>query len=646
MDVSAVLGPGGIVSRRLESFEERPEQLRMATRIEECLRRGRHLLVEAGTGVGKSFAYLVPAILRAGEANEKVVVATHTISLQEQLLEKDLPFLSGILPAEFSVVLAKGRRNYLCRRRLETAVDDEQAFFDFVEEKTELRRIARWAEESEDGSLQDLDPAPADDVWSRVCAETGACMGRRCRMQEKCHFQRARRRLQNANVVIANHALFFSDLSLRAAGVNLLPDYDILLIDEAHEVENTAAEHLGLRVSNAGLRVLLSRLSGRKGKGLLAAVGAGPDTLGALERCRTGVERFFEGVSSWAASGAPRNLRVPKPDAFPDSLSDDLRGLCRGLEEEADKAENEDLAFEVKAAADQFSIIAAGVRAFVAQELPGQIYWVEPEEEARRLTLRSAPVRIGEQLSELVFSTVRCVVLTSATLTVGKQQPFAFIRDRLGLVDSEEEALGSPFDFRRQAKIYLPARMPEPRDEEAFEAAVVREVLRAVERSDGRAFVLFTSYRMLDRVHAKTKDAIEGRGYRVLRQGEGMGRSRMLAKFREDGNSVLFGTDSFWQGVDVPGEALSHVIITKLPFEVPDRPLVEARTQEIDARGGNSFMEYSLPRAVIRLRQGFGRLIRTKEDRGAVTILDPRVTTKRYGRLFLDSLPPCEVVRC
>jgi ATP-dependent DNA helicase DinG len=645
MDVTAVLGPGGLVSRRLSSFEERPEQLRMAKRIEECLRRGRHLLVEAGTGVGKSFAYLVPAILRAGEADEKVVVATHTISLQEQLLGKDLPFLSGILPAEFSVVLAKGRRNYLCRRRLQTAVDEEQAFFDFVEEKTELRRIARWAGETEDGSLQDLDPAPSEDVWSRVCAETGACLGRRCRMQDKCHFQQARRRLQNANVVIANHALFFSDLSLRAEGANLLPDYDILVVDEAHEMENSAAEHLGLRVSNAGLRVLLSRLAGRKGKGLLAAVGAGPDTLSALERCRAGVERFFEGVSHWAASGAPRNLRVPKPDAFEDTLSGDLLGLSRGLEEEAEKAENEDLAFEVKAAAEQFSILAGGVRAFVSQELEGQIYWLEPEEEARRITLRSAPVRVGARLSELVFSAVRCVVLTSATLTVGKEAPFAFFRDRLGIEDAEEEALGSPFDYQRQAKIHLPLRMPDPRDEEAFEAALVREVLRAVSLSDGGTFVLFTSYRMLDRVHGQTREALEERGRLVLRQGGGMPRSRMLERFREDGGAVLFGTDSFWQGVDVPGDALAHVIITKLPFEVPDRPLVEARTQEIDARGGNSFMEYSLPRAVIRLRQGFGRLIRTKEDRGVVTILDPRVTTKRYGRLFLDSLPPCEIVR-
>ncbi|MHC4860577.1 MAG: ATP-dependent DNA helicase, partial [Planctomycetota bacterium] len=265
--------------------------------------------------------------------------------------------------------------------------------------------------------------------------------------------------------------------------------------------------------------------------------------------------------------------------------------------------------------------------------------------EGRRIELHSAPVRVAELLDGLPFSEVRTVVLTSATLTVGRDRSFAFLRDRLGLPEAEEEALGSPFDFVRQVKVYLPGEMPDPRSGDGYEEAVAREVMRAVERSDGRAFVLFTSYRMLDRVFDQVREEIEGRGYRLLRQGGGLPRSRLLEVFREDVTSVLFGTDSFWQGVDVPGEALSHVVITKLPFEVPDRPLVMARLEEIEARGGNAFMEYSLPRAVLKLKQGFGRLIRNREDRGAVTILDPRVGTKRYGRIFLDSLPECDVVR-
>ncbi len=645
MDVTDVLGPGGLISRRLSRYEERPQQLRMARRVEECLSAGRHLLVEAGTGVGKSFAYLVPAILRAGETGEKVVIATHTISLQEQLLEKDLPFLSGILPAEFSVVLAKGRRNYLCRRRLVTALAEEDTFFASGDEVTELRALAAFADAHEDGSLQDLDFIPRDEVWTRVCAETGACMGRRCRHQDQCHFQRARRRIQNANVVIANHALLFSDLSVRATGGSLLPDYEILVLDEAHEAENSAAESLGLRISSGGVRHALSRLAGRRGKGLLAAAKADDETKAAHERCRAAADRFFARVDEWAAKEAPPNLRLREPGTFDPELAREFGALSGCLAKAAEQVEDEDLAFEVAHAAMLTGAFGEELRDFLDQSREGQIYWVDIEDDGRRVVLRSAPVRVGEILDEMLYSQVRCVVLTSATLTVGKEHSFAFFRDRLGLADAEEEALGSPFDFARQARIYLPPGMPDPRRDEEYGAAVAREVLRAVQRSEGRAFVLFTSYRLLDRVHAATRRDIEARGYTVMKQGEGVPRSRLLEEFRKDGSAVLFGTDSFWQGVDVPGEALSHVVITKLPFEVPDRPLAEARAQEIEARGGSAFFEYTLPRAVLRLRQGFGRLIRTRDDVGMVTILDPRVVTKPYGRLFLDSLPECEILR-
>lgn len=649
MKATDVLGPDGPVAKRLARFEDRPEQTRMAEAVEEALAEGRHLLVEAGTGVGTSFAYLVPAILRAARHPEKVVVATHTIALQEQLLRKDLPFLSGILPAEFSVVLAKGRSNYLCWRRLVAAVNEDQALFDLKADVDELHRIRRWAETTEEGTLQDLDFRPRPEVWSRVNAEAGACSGRRCDYQGKCPFQIARRRLQNANVIIANHSLVFSDLGLRQEGANILPDYDILILDEAHEVEGVAGDHLGIRLSSGGVRYLLSTLVGRGGKGLLAAAESGDLVRSAVDRARTESERFFAAIAEWAATRAPKNLRVDRPEIVEEGLSEEMARLSRLLDDEAHALEEEgrkaEIAPDLAARAAQCSAIAQSVRAFLDRSLKDQVYWVDMEEDGRKVDLRSAPVRVGPLLSELLFDEVRSIVMTSATLTIGRERSFAYFRDRLGLVDAAELALGSPFDYATQARIYLPRRMPDPRSGDGFETAVADEIVRAVVRSEGRAFVLFTSYRMLDRVYERTRGEIEGRGFRVLRQGGGLPRGKLLSVFREDVSSVLFGTDSFWQGVDVPGEALSHVVITKLPFDVPDRPVVEARSQEIDARGGNAFMEYSLPRAVLKLKQGFGRLIRTRDDRGAVTILDPRVVTKRYGRLFLESLPECEVVR-
>jgi ATP-dependent DNA helicase DinG len=411
-------------------------------------------------------------------------------------------------------------------------------------------------------------------------------------------------------------------------------------------MENVAAEHLGIRVSSGGVRHLLNMLLSTTGKGLLAAADSPDEARQCVESCRSAARRFFTDVALWAAEKAPKNLRVHRPGIVAETLSDHLARLSQILGKQAGEPEiAKDLGSELSSRANQCSAAAEGIRTWLAQGLPGQVYWIEVAgEDQERVTIKSAPIRVGNLLSELLFDTVRSVVMTSATLTVGENRSFAFVRDRLGLVDAEEESLGSPFDFRRQVKIHLPRRMPDPKSGEPYEQAVAEQVRRAVFRSDGRAFVLFTSYRMLERVYQSVRDDIESRGYRLLRQGGGVPRSRLIAAFREDVQSILFGTDSFWQGVDVPGEALSHVIITKLPFEVPDRPLIEARLEELEGRGINAFMEYSLPRAVLRLKQGFGRLIRNRDDVGEVTILDPRVRTKRYGRIFLDSLPDCEIV--
>jgi len=645
MDVSDILGPDGPVASRLPHYEERPQQVRMAESVAAAREAGRHLLVEAGTGVGKSFAYLVPLILRASDHAEKAVISTHTLALQDQLLGKDLPFLSGILPAEFSVVVAKGRANYLCLRRLRATVADENALFEYKTDVDELTKISKWADDTVDGTIQSLSFTPRSEVWSRVSAEVGNCLGPHCPYHGKCHFQTARRRLANANVIIANHALTFSDLGLRREGASLLPEYATLVLDEAHEVESVAADHLGIRVTSGGLRHILGTLVNRSGQGLLKAAAARGDVYEAHERARSAAERLFAQVGYWADTDAPKNLRVRQPGIVDETLSDELARLARDIDRTAEDLDRLDLKTELSARAGQCAMAAQSVRAFLEQALEDQVYWVDRTQDGRRIDLRSAPIRVGEMLNELLWDEVRSVVLTSATLTIGRESSFSYLRGRLGLPDADEQVLGSPFDFPRQAKIYLPEKMPDPRSGEGFEEAVAAEVTRAVFRTDGRAFVLFTSYKMMDRVYDLVREEIEGRGYRLLRQGGGMPRTRLLKAFREDITSILFGTNSFWQGVDVPGDALSHVVITKLPFDVPDRPLIQARTEEIERGGGNAFMEYSLPRAVLRLKQGFGRLIRSSEDTGAVTLLDPRVVTKRYGRMFLESLPECEIIR-
>jgi len=643
--VEEILGPEGPIAARLSLYEERPQQVRMAQSVAASLKAGRHLLVEAGTGVGKSFAYLVPLIEQAAGKSAKAVISTHTLALQDQLIGKDLPFLSGILPAEFSVVVAKGRSNYLCLRRLRTSLADENALFEFKTDIEELKKISQWADETADGTIQSLSFTPRGEVWSRVSAEAGNCMGPQCPYQGKCHFQTARRRLQNANIIIANHALVFSDLGLRREGASLLPDYSTLVLDEAHEVESVAADHLGIRVTAGGVRHVLGTLAGRGGNGLLKAANATGDAYDATERAKSAAERLFAQVGYWADTDAPKNLRVRRPGIVTEELSDELARLAREIDKLAEGLDRPELKTELAARAGQCAMAAQSVRAFLEQSLEDQVYWVDRTKDGRRMDLRSAPIRVGEMLHELLWDEVRSVVLTSATLTIGRDSSFSYLRDRLGLPDADEEVLGSPFDYTRQAKIYLPQRMPDPRSGEGFEEAVAREVKRAVFRTDGRAFVLFTSYRMMDQVFDLVRGDIEERGYRLLRQGGGMPRTRLLKAFREDVTSILFGTNSFWQGVDVPGDSLSHVVITKLPFDVPDRPLVQARTEEIERGGGNSFMEYSLPRAILRLKQGFGRLIRSSEDTGAVTLLDPRIVTKRYGRMFLESLPECEVIR-
>jgi ATP-dependent DNA helicase DinG len=647
MDVLDILGEAGPIASRLPRWEARREQKEMASAVDRVLTEGGRLLVEAGTGVGKSFAYLVPAVTAAAERGERVVIATHTIALQEQLLGKDVPFLTGILPAEFSVVLAKGRGNFLCLRRMHLAERGGRELFDTGSHEAQLRRIAEWSETSNEGSRQDLDFTPDPAVWNRVNAEAGNCLGRACDFYDRCFYQAGRRRIQNAQIIVANHHFLFADMALRRAGWQLLPDFQHLVLDEAHAVEETASEHLGLRVSRAQVHYVLRQLATPTGKGLLPAIDAPVSTIDRVAAARHEADAFFDDVARWFGRNDPSNHRMTIPDLFHLTLADRMEELGRDVEQLGRVEDDKEKAVELAARAARCVGLAEELRAAVTMSLPDHVYWVEEDGEAgRSLALVSAPIDVAPDLHRHLWTGLKSVVLTSATLSAGGEAGFAHMAQRLGLGAPQTLLVGSPFRYAEQAKLFVDASLPDPREGERFEDALPDAVLRHVRRTEGHAFVLFTSYQSLERCHAACVNALRAEGLTVLRQGDGLPRGRMLEEFRRAGSAVLFGTDTFWEGVDVPGDALRNVIITRLPFSVPTHPLQEARTQAIRDRGGDAFAEYSLPQAILKFKQGFGRLIRTATDTGIVVVLDRRLVKMSYGRKFLAALPelPIEVV--
>jgi ATP-dependent DNA helicase DinG len=627
-ELDQILGPDGPIATNHPNYEHRPGQIRMAQAVWDAIEGNRHLCVEAGTGTGKTLAYLLPAIF----SNRRVVISTATKNLQEQLFSKDIPFLEKALGRKFPVCYMKGRSNYLCWNKLEAI---EGAAYLFSPHDPEyLKLIKKWAQETDTGDRAELAELPEDILlWHHLDARRETCSGQKCRNFDACFVTKVRQQALQSDIIIVNHHLFFADLALRQGDFgSVLPDYAILIFDEAHELEDVATQYFGVMASNYRIeelardtdRVLIetgasstflsdqiSKLSERskdffttfqrrEGRYILRPLGSG-----------AGIRRGINGID--AVSGPYRALR---------SQLEVLRTSLNNLPVQSDS---------VEALARRTLELENDLSEILESDSNEHVYWCEIR--GRGVFLWASPINIAEIMKERLFSRVDSAILTSATLSTGGN--FQFAKSRLGLEEADELIVPSHFDFANQSILYVPRNLPEPR-EEGWVSQACRELETILEASKGRAFILFTSYSQMEQVYESLKNRLP---YPMLIQGE-KSKSALLDIFRNTPNAVLFATSSFWQGVDVQGEQLSCVVIDKLPFSVPSDPVVAARISQINESGGNAFYDYQIPTATILLKQGMGRLIRSKADRGILALLDKRILTKSYGKMFLKSLPP------
>ncbi len=689
-DVIDLLGEHGPVARELGGYEDRQSQRDLAAHLADAYNDGGVLLLEAGTGVGKSFAYLIPALAWARANGERTIVSTNTINLQEQLVGKDLPLLRRALKTddyEPTFALLKGWRNYLCRARLDTATASQQSLLE-GDKLQELLDVVAWAGHTTDGTLADLPSPPSSEVWDEVAAESDLCPRLKCSHFDRCFVFQARRKAAQADIVVVNHHLLAADLAVRQASDNweeaaVLPAYQRLILDEAHHLEDVAANHLGVQVGSRGVRRLLNRLE-RSGKGLVPSLQRDLSTaddllsrasldllrdrlIPAVAEARRAAEGLFLRLFGYVESVGAGQVRLgedfAKDPVWTNGLTRELDATVRAFQSVAEQVETiadrlaqvemterrSQLLSECKGVLRRLDAISDGLNATLrpAAGRPPEVRWMErtgPKGQA--LQLAAVPLDLAPMLRKLLFDRTQTVALTSATLAAGGE--FGFLASRIGLSGADspvtvQEIFPSPFDYAEQCLLGLPDDIPDPREDEAgHDAAIAHVVSDLAWASDGGLFVLFTSHAALRRA-AVTLRASLGSRFPILVQGEGQ-RDQLIRRFREAGNAILLGTDSFWEGVDVPGRALRGLILAKLPFKVPSEPLTAARLERLAEQGEDGFFGYLLPHAALKLKQGFGRLIRNGSDVGVVVLLDRRVITKRYGPMLLEGLPPAERV--
>ena len=674
-EVASILEYGGPFSKYFQAFEQRPEQLEMLRAVTNALSQGRHIMVEAGTGVGKSFAYLVPAALFALQNNTRVVVSTNTINLQDQLVKKDIPDLRAALGLDLRTAVLKGRANYLCPRRLQYMRGR------FPTNETEMRVLAKvlvWLRENQSGDRNEINlTGPAErEVWARMSAEDDACGGETCLKHTggACPYFHARQAAVSAHILVVNHALLLSDV---ASGSHVLPPYDFLIIDEGHHLESATTGALSFRMTEFDLGRMLKELGGTT-SGVLGRLLGGsrealrPSDLGLLNqkvgrttdlsfRLENLNREFFNGLGefvayqregeppstyAWQARILPATRTLPGWDDVElrwDQTGESFRLMLTNLSEIHKEAgslyadgveELEDVISDLGNIYRRLAEAEANLSGMMEQPDPGTVYWIEVNPRGERLSLNAAPLSVGALIEKHLWHEKSSIILTSATLTA--HGSFDYMRRTLGAETADEMALGSPFDYENATLLYLPTDIPEP-NQHGFQAALNRALIATARATGGRMLVLFTSYAALKKASKAITGPLAKEDIFVLEQGEGASPHTLLESFKTSERAVLLGTRSFWEGVDVPGDALQVVAITKLPFDVPTDPLISARSEMYE----DSFNEFYLPEAILKFRQGFGRLIRTQSDHGVVAVLDRRVMSKRYGPLFLESLPRC-----
>ena len=646
--VEAIFKDGGSLMNVLD-FEHRPEQSEMAEAVVDALKNEGHLLFEAGTGVGKSLAYLIPSIIHAKKNNRPCVVATNTINLQEQLLEKDIPAVRQVFEsnekyhpfADFKCALLVGRANYLCSTRLHRALGGQADFLDGGQRK-ELERIAEWVNEGAvEGIRQEMSPPPSAVVWDQVNADSSLCSNKRCH-PDHCCYRRARARVEGANLVIVNHSLLFSLLGAGFGpnddeGGVLFPD-DFIIFDEAHEMPDVASDHLGLSISSWALETFLRRLyNPRKGKGLLKMTGRLSD-FEAVENAIQAVEDFFQFVHVESLGQKDRSRLVQK-GRLPLEVFPPLSLVLRKLVELGETCEDETTKLEIKDQVKRMQGYLNAMSEVFDLKNPDSVYWIERTGKKNQIIhLRSAPLKVAEILRKELFSRESSIIMTSATLTrKGKADSF---KREVGVEDAEERVVQSPFDYENNMQVRIMSDFPEPqgRDRSVYLKCLVKSIDSAARAMEGGTLALFTNYADLEYCYHNLRSVWSKLGRSVYAQGQGFSRSELRSKMMEEGDVLLLGAESFWKGFDAKGSSLSQVILTRLPFENPGHPIMEAKTERLEAEGKSSFMEITIPKAVIRFRQGMGRLIRSHTDVGDLLILDSRILHKRYGSHFLSEL--------